>query len=352
MPAEPADRLTLKGSRGGPLQVARIERDLASMWKSASTRTGGAPVSRACASTLVALDAGDTAGGDEWVGEISRQHPCRVIRVDSVKRGAAALTASAGAVCHLRSGVEGMICVEEIRIQVLQEALDRLPSVIRSLAIGGLPLVLFAPADRRNPAFPGVAADADVSIVDSWFAADLDLADSAQVRDLAWARGSSLRRALSQGLATAAGREVLDSLRQIRIDHGGRGPLPAAALLFAGWFAAELDLTPGRGAGREIRLAPKHRRGTGCSLTFHDSSGETEEPVGVHLQGDAGELEVRLLPGRVAATIRDIRSERRIALRRRSRAQRVIDEIHRHRPEAGYVEVLPLACGIARALED
>ena len=93
--ADSTDRVSLKGSSGGPLQVARIEHDLASMWKSASTRTGGSAVSRACASTLVALNASDTAGGDEWVDEISRQHPCRVIRVDSVKRGAAPLTASA-----------------------------------------------------------------------------------------------------------------------------------------------------------------------------------------------------------------------------------------------------------------
>jgi len=111
-------RVTLEGSASGPLQVARLEHDLAAMWKTASERAGGTAVSRACSSTLVAL-AGDLGSElDPLVQAISRRHPCRVIRVERVAGGDAPLEASAGAVCHLRSGGEGLICGEEIRIGV------------------------------------------------------------------------------------------------------------------------------------------------------------------------------------------------------------------------------------------
>ena len=342
-------RVTLEGSPGGPLQVERLEHDLATMWKSASDRAGGTAVSRACGSTLVALSCGADPDLDEWVQEISRHHPCRAIRVETASRGEAPLSASAGAVCHLRPGGEGLICAEEIRIQVREEALDRLPSAVRSLAVGDLPFVLFAPdpAARDGEAFSGILADADVAIVDSRRLDDLDAEGRPAVRDLAWSRGSALRRATALGVGGLP-LDLLDGLREVRIAHGGDGPVPAAAHLLAGWLASRLGLVVSDSVGPERVLGREGDGGT-IRLSFQRVPGP-DDPLGLvlSLDGKSG-VEVRLADSGRSARISGPDRERDVALRRRGRAERVIDEIHRHRPDPAYLASLPLARAIGGA---
>ena len=354
MPAGGGERWALEGSHGGPLQVARIERDLAAMWKTATSRTGGTAVSRACASTLVVLcGEGGARDADNWVQEISRRHPCRVIVTETKPRATTPLEASAGAVCHLRPGGEGLICVEVIRIAAREDRVEALPSVVRSLAVGGLPLVLLAPdaIARRDPAFRRIAADADVVIVDSQCPADLLLDDADDARDLAWSRGSEIRGALARAAGSAGATRVLDSPRQVRIEHGGSAGVPASAMLLAGWLAVRLRLEPtGPDAGGGVRM--RRAGGTiGSRMTFQPAGGEDDAPVAVTVSGEAGALEVRIDPEGAGAMVTTGAGCRRVALVSRTRAERVIREIHQHAPDPAFRAAQEMARRFVKVLE-
>ena len=328
----PPVSITLEGSSGGPLDVERIERELAAMWKSASSRAGGAATYRACASTCVAVFPGPEARDlEDWVLEIARRHPCRLIRVEPLDSKEPTLTASSRALCHLRSGGEGLICVEEIRLRCADSAVNRLPSAVRSLAIGGLPLVLFAPipATRRHPAFHVASRDADVVIVDSRALDDLTLEESGTARDLAWSRGAPLREAAAWAADVPEIRELAG--RGARILYGGDG-VPAGAALLGGWLASRLGLEPER------------------DLSFEPARGATEGPVGLVLGGTEGP-EARIEMGPHGARVQAPGIDREVALRQRDRADQVIDEIHRHHPDPLYCDALPLSRKIARGLQ-
>jgi glucose-6-phosphate dehydrogenase assembly protein OpcA len=346
--AGPPEQWTLAGSRGGPLDVARLERDLASMWKTATARTGGTAVSRACASTL-AVVSGEPGAADaeRWVQAISRRHPCRVIQIE-LRPGPGGLEASAGAVCHLRPGSEGLICVEVIRVIAGGGSADLLPSVVRSLAIGGLPLVLLAAdaAAREAPACARMAADADLTVVDSRRAADLARGDAHAVRDLAWSRTAAMRRALACGAERHDVAGVLASLREVWVAHGGPAEPSPPAVLFAGWLAAGLGLEPDGRADGAVAL---RREGAACRLRFEGRPGGDDGPGALRLIGTVGEVDVLLEPA--CARVMCAAGRRTVALRPADPAGSVIREVHRHEPDPAYLRSLSPAREMLRALE-
>jgi len=320
------------------------------MWKTASERAGGTAVSRACSSTLVAL-AGDLGSElDPLVQAISRRHPCRVIRVERVPGGDAPLEASAGAVCHLRPGGEGLICGEEIRIGVREEASRLLPSAVRSLAVGGLPLVLFAPepVSRRRGAFRALAADADMAVVESRGPEDLEMESPIPVRDLAWSRGGELRRAVALA-ADACPECTTESVEEIRIEHGGGGAVPASAILVAAWIVSRLGLTlaPSPAKGRTLALQAAGRPDA-ARLAFRSSPGPTDAAGVVLRTTEGANIEARLSSDGGTAQLAGPGIEREIVLRRRSVAEMVIDEIHGHGPDPSFEAAMPIAREICR----
>jgi hypothetical protein len=330
-----AERLTLAGSAGGPLEVERLERDLASMWKAASDRTGGTAVSRACSSTLIALFTPPARpGGEDLVTALSRRHPCRVLRVERGDAAGPPLSASAGAVCHLRGDGQGLICTEEIRIVVAPGAEERLPSAVRSLSLGGLPVVLLAldAAVLGTREFAAIATDAHCVVVESAGARDLAAERPAGTRDLAWSRGADLRRALGVAAEDPTAAQVLQGCVRVEIQYGGVGPPPAAALLLAGWFAAVSE-----GSARvEFRPRP-------------DGSAELHA-IAAYDEGGR-RVQATLNPGGHVAGIEGPAGSRLVTLRPRDRADEVIEEIHRHLPPPAFAAALARARALGQSLE-
>jgi glucose-6-phosphate dehydrogenase assembly protein OpcA len=339
------ERLTLAGTAGGPLEVERLERDLASMWKAASDRSGGTAVSRACSSTLIALYPPPARpGADEVVAALSRRHPCRVLRVERGDPNGPPLSASAEAVCHLRGDRQGLICTEEIRIVVAPGAEERIPSAVRSLSLGGLPVVLLAleAAVLGTREFEATAADAHCVVVESTCAADLAPERPAGTRDLAWSRGADLRRALGVAAADRAAYEVLQRTVRLEIRFGGAAAPPAAALLLAGWFAATSGRTgsEAEGPGRMPRV--EFRPEPGCTAGLQ----------GIAAFDDGGRrVQVTLPAGARAAAIEGPGGSRLVTLRPRDRADEVIEEIHRHLPPPAFAAALACARALGRSLE-
>ncbi len=64
-----------------PVDVAQIEQELTSLWKSASEREGEGAVMRACSCNLVALaqDEKEAVSLASVLGKVSEFHPCRSI---------------------------------------------------------------------------------------------------------------------------------------------------------------------------------------------------------------------------------------------------------------------------------
>jgi len=352
-----SERLTLAGSSGGPLDVERLERDLASMWKSASDRAAGTAVSRACSSTLVALfPPAAPPGEEELVAALSRRHPCRVLRVERSEAANPPLGASAGAVCHLRADGQGLICTEEIRIAVSPGAEDRIPSAVRSLSLGGLPVVLLAldSAVLASPEFEATAADAHCIIVESADAADLARRRPVGSRDLAWSRGAALRRAVAAAADDRAAAQVMQGCERLEIRYGGDSAVPAAALLLAGWIAAAGGRTEiGRDAAGSGSLTLRRAASTQTTrCEFRPDRGGPGGVLGiVALDSDGRQLQVTAAPGAATARIEGPAGSRLVTLRPRDRADEVIDEIHRHLPPPAFAAALACARSLAQALE-
>ncbi|MGD8377082.1 MAG: glucose-6-phosphate dehydrogenase assembly protein OpcA [Acidobacteriota bacterium] len=342
----PASRhWSLEGSAPAALRIDRIERDLAAMWKSATTRTGGTAVSRACSSTLAVLcAAGDAEEASRRVRTISRLHPTRALVLELQPGADPPLEASAGAVCHLRGDGRGLICAEVIQVTADPGAEARLPSVVRSLAVGGLPLALLvtAPGLRSGPAFREISRDADVVIVESGSPADLPGSEDTSVRDLAWSASTDRRRALATAARHPAARTVLTAPRTVRVGRPS-GPLTAATVLLAGWIAARLGLEPGATDGPDRVLARTETRTCRIDLA----------PGGpaLRIEGASGEIEMHLDAGDHLARVEVPGSQVRVALRPQSFADRVIQELHQHEPNPAHRAALPLGRRIARALE-
>lgn len=342
----PASRhWSLEGSAPAALQIGRIERDLSAMWKTATTRTGGTAVSRACSSTLALLcAAADAEEAARRVQAISRLHPTRALVLQLNPGADPPLQASAGAVCHLRGDGRGLICAEVIHVSADPGAEARLPSVVRSLAVGGLPLALLAPDPglRSGAAFRELERDADVVIVESRRPAELPASEETFVRDLAWSASADLRRALATAARHPAAQAALASPHAVRVGRPS-GPLTAATVLLAGWIAARLGLEPGAPEGPDRVLA--RQDGPDCRIDL------APDGPALRIESASGHIEVHLDAGDPLALVDVSGSRVRVALRPQGFAERVVQELHQHEPNPAHRAALPPARRIARALE-
>ena len=157
----------------GPLDIAGIERDLASLWKDASA-AGKEPAMRASrANLVVVLEGGETAAGrdrlEDCVPIIARCYPARLIVV-SIEKGAQAetLTASVSALCSLAKGAR-YVCCERIQLAVGHGAEPAVPGAILALLIGAIPVVVWTPGEPAFAAswFRTLLGSADRLMIDS-----------------------------------------------------------------------------------------------------------------------------------------------------------------------------------------
>lgn len=245
--------------------LTAIERELAAMWRSASTDQPGIAVARACRTNLVVL-ANDDAPA--FLDGVMVRHPARLIVVTADKaRGdvidAPPIRAHVDALCHRRPGEgkgQGLVCSERVIVLVREGEEERVPSLVRGLAVGGLPAVLMlvsvdGSALERTRA-SRLLQTADRVLIDSTGAeasvwTHLAVAHP-RLFDLAWLRLAEYRRVIASAIERSPLGKRIHRLESVDIAHAGR---PTWALLLAGWLSYRLHWSRPRRAERSQALA-------------------------------------------------------------------------------------------------
>ncbi|MBI4608667.1 MAG: glucose-6-phosphate dehydrogenase assembly protein OpcA [Candidatus Rokubacteria bacterium] len=246
-----------------PVDLAAIERELASLWRHEDAGDAEHPVVRACMSNLiVACRTGDEAAviANEIPAIVAR-HPSRVflLLMDATADGA---RLDSYVTTHARV-VDGrqQVVSEHITIEARGTATRRVPAVVRQLLIGDLPTALWWATPEAPPRGGEVFAElADLThqvIYDSlgWpdpprhMVATATWATGERIRqavsDLAWRRLKLWRRLLAQALDPAVAPGVLETVREVAVQHGPHAM--TQAWLLTGWLALRLGWRPGGG---------------------------------------------------------------------------------------------------------
>lgn len=271
-----------------PLDARAIEAGLGQLWQLAADGSVGGVV-HASSLTLLALllDRDLAKRGSSVLAEVAPAHPCRAIVVEFVE---AEPRACLGAFCRPASAGRPPSCWEEIRVEGSPADLNRIMSVVSSLALPNLPLQVWWPGDPDvgSPLFRRVIQIAHRIIVDSaQFREPLtSLARYAEqseaehgpvgFADLGWRRLQPWRMLTAQFFDTPEDRVFLRNIESVLVVHQqsaeGKADGLAAAFLLVGWLASRLGWTM---ATEQTRL-----RADEADMTF-DNGGRA---VAVRLQ--------------------------------------------------------------------
>jgi glucose-6-phosphate dehydrogenase assembly protein OpcA len=245
--------VAVAGRTTRPSEPARIETDLAEIWRTLGRE---APVARAALSNLVVFcdRPGDRAIDlaaplDVPVEEVAGRHPSRIIVLHHDRQPRTPCAAFAASVAVLTFGPpQSRYGVEEIAVRsVCGDA--SLPSIVRGLALGGLPTSVWW-TDDFSEATPldALVAMGRQLVFDSrlWrdvrrgmLALEPTLAKpvSPDLVDLNWRRLTTLRQALLHAIDAAPAVDP-ERYTHVRIRH--RLGEAALAWLLAGWLEAQL----------------------------------------------------------------------------------------------------------------
>lgn len=292
------------------VDLAVIERELAQLW-----RHGGeaeTPVTRACMSNLIAV----CRTGDEVavianeIPVIAARHPCRafVLLADAGGTGAR-IEAYVSTHARVAEGRRQVVS-EHVTIEARGAATRRLPSAVRGLLIGDLPTAVWwatpQPPPQAGELFTELADLADQVIYDSqgwpdpprYVVTTANWATGEGVRqavsDIAWRRLKLWRRLLTQALDPAIAPGVLESVREITVEHGPHAM--TQGWLLTGWLAFRLHWRP---AGGRVT------GGTEAIWQFHAPQGTVPITVRRLDEGEAEIQTVRIVstPGGRSTTI-------------------------------------------------
>jgi glucose-6-phosphate dehydrogenase assembly protein OpcA len=355
------DPFLLLGEEGRrDFDATALEHEMRSMWK--SPPGSNAFYRAALANVVVPLDAARSGSLAAVLGDMARLHPARLFRVQRAERapsGSARLTARATALCHVREGRAGFVCSEQIVLEWTDATVSLVPSAVRSLLIGDLPVILLSLVPGPEPSWvPALAAKADLVIADSCLeeepAALVEIWErtgrsGAPMRDLAWARLEPWRSLIAEIFDAPDAARALGSLRDLKIAYGGAAP-PSTAWLLAGWLASRLAWRLEARDGTRWRFTSAHGP---VDVVFER---DEKEPAAVlrwvHLRAAGGHpLDVRIehQPRETTALIEWL-APREAAVQApfgyRELAAAIVGEIQRQEPNPTFQE----AARIARAM--
>ena len=246
--------------------IGNIDRELRAMWKSAAAaREESGPIYRAALCNLVTiLDPESHRKLGPMLVEVTRRHPSRLILVE-IDHGEhpRELSSEVAALCRLRPA-GGYVCSEQIVLRGGAAAGPLVPSAVRSLQVGNLPLMLLDL--RTGPTASWVeeiSERADLRVVDSaslpspdrrhlWTRIAED--EEARLRDLSWSSLAPWREVVADAIDNARIAEEIRNVSQITIEVGKDAPCGPAASLLGGWIASRLGWSAPRGANGETRF--------------------------------------------------------------------------------------------------
>lgn len=259
------------------MDVARVERELASFWRKSAEE--GHAVVRACAHNLVVvLQKGeDPAPVVEAISKLTETRPGRTLLVHAEGDEDGRLDAFASTNCRrTASGIT--VCSEQITIEAPGSERALVPRTVLQLLAADVPVFLWwrAPLAPRDPVFSELSAMADRVVVNSARSggppAQLETLrrlatrkkSRVKVGDLAWVRLESWREIVASCFDARFLTPLLRGVTRVEIAAGGpatRGGVTVPAAYMAGWLASRLGWQPGesgttclRPDGRPVRV--------------------------------------------------------------------------------------------------
>lgn len=206
----------------------------------------------------------------DWKGEISnrlgrvgRYHASRTV-LCAVEQGRTKLDARA--VMSYQDEHNGLgVIVEQVEIDLGQEHLEALRTIIDTVIVAELPTVLWAPHGHEE-AVQALLDMIDVMLLDSddvlepkeGLARARNLLKSGYVVDLAWLRTTPWRERLAASFDLPRRRGLLRRLDNLAVRH--RQGSMASAMLLAGWLASRLDWQQA-----ELELVPVDQEAPGLA---------------------------------------------------------------------------------------
>jgi glucose-6-phosphate dehydrogenase assembly protein OpcA len=257
------------------IDVGKIEKELASMWKPASTGEGvnaESGVTRACALNLVvyATAADDRAKIDEMLDVVNEQHPGRTLVLMADREAQApALEAYVSTRCRRLGGSGRQVCGEQVTIEVAGSAVETVASAIAPLLVPDVPVFLWWKdiPHYGDTLFSRLTAMADRVVIDSscFDRPHEDLLHLAEVikahpqfmsaSDLNWGRLTSWRTLVASFWDVPDYRPFLDRIDRVRVEYDppdvAPGEVAPKALLAVGWLASRLGWKLGGLGARE-----------------------------------------------------------------------------------------------------
>jgi glucose-6-phosphate dehydrogenase assembly protein OpcA len=261
------------------VDVARLERDLAAMWRESAAGAGAgggaaaaeADVTRVCVANLIVYAPRHEGreGIDQMLDEVTEQTPTRaVVLLADTAAAETALDAYVSTRCQAAPRGGKQVCGEQVTIEAAGRALEHLATAAEPLLVPDIPTFLWWKdiPHYEDKLFARIVELCDRVVIDS-AAFDRPREDLLRVArlvaenprialsDLSWGRLTTLRNLLAGFWDVADYREHLDRLDAVEIEfappRAAPGQTSAQALLVAGWLASRLgwELASAGGAG-------------------------------------------------------------------------------------------------------
>ena len=258
---------TQKQSGGTPagVDVARLERELAAMWReSAAGGDGGgaeeADVTRVCVANLIvyAPRGEGREGIDAVLDEVTQQTPTRaVVLLADTASNESALDAYVSTRCQAAPRGGKQVCGEQVTIEAAGPALEHLATAAEPLLVPDIPTFLWWKdiPHYEDKLFARIVELSDRVVIDS-AAFDHPREDLARVAqlvaehtrialsDLNWGRLTTWRNLLASFWDVDSYREHLGRPDAVEIEFAppaaAKDQTSAQALLLAGWLASRL----------------------------------------------------------------------------------------------------------------
>ncbi len=294
------------------VDVAAIERDLAALWRKASTSSSVA-VTRACAWNLVVHTSSDAELkqvqplADALIASV----PSRtVVLNDRPNASGREIEAFVTANCKMLPGGGKLVCTEEITIEARGEGGDHLPSLLRALLVPDIPsAVLWSDLPPNTPMVAELLVGVDRVILDSSRARELFRVEqlgarvTSRVADLNWLRAAPLRLVIAAAFDSPADPAMLFRLRRVSIDAAPEAN--SSARLLIGWLGARLGWsTPERHADRSTTGWTMNRQDATVLVQLRAAAPEVKGLAGITFESDEGvRVRLKILPTEVIVDV-------------------------------------------------
>lgn len=250
------------------VDVVAIERELATLWKSAAEggdEAGSSPVIRACALNFIVVteDEHEVENLAAMVGEVTVEHPARIflVRIDR-QADKPGLDSWISARCTIPVPGGKQVCCEQITLTAAGTDVHKIPSIVTSLLVADVPSVLlWKPAvDSKDAILHSLLRVVNKVIIDSsenltpdaslfeWEKFVTSHGQYATFSDLAWTHLTEWRSIVASAFNPHEMRAELSVISLVKIEYSStttpRHSGLSQALLFVSWLAQKLNWTP------------------------------------------------------------------------------------------------------------